>query len=119
MYSPEIVANFSDPTHNGVLESPDRQVETKDPVCGDQVKLWLSLQDERVASARFQAWGCATSVASANILCKWMEGRRIDEIAAATAEDLAALLGAVRPEQTHCIHIMQTLIGDIVAGGTS
>lgn len=119
MYSPEIVANFTHPTHNGALDAPDRLVETKDPVCGDQVKLWLTLKENHVETARFQAWGCATSVASANILCNWIEGRHIDEIAAATSTDLAALLGTVRPEQTHCIHIMQTLIDEIVAGAQS
>ena len=109
MYSEKIAENFSFPTHNGIIDPCDLTLENKDPVCGDQVNITADIKDGSIVRARFKAWGCAASIASANIFCSWMEGKTVEEIIAADRETLAGILGELRPEQRHCIDILHHL----------
>lgn len=113
MYSELISENFSNPTHNGELEEFNASLENVDPVCGDQVKISLALEDGKVATARFQAWGCATSIAASNLFCKWLEGKTLDEIAEVEPEVMTDLLGELAPEQIHCAHMLERMVGQV------
>ncbi|MCV2881301.1 iron-sulfur cluster assembly scaffold protein [Actibacterium sp. XHP0104] len=115
MFSDLIVDNFTSPTHAGEIDAPVLVLENKDPVCGDQIRIGLAVENGQITSARFRAWGCATSMATANILCKWLEGRGVQDCAEASAEEISALLGQLSPEQRHCQHIAQNLVRQLAA----
>lgn len=109
MYNEIISENFSNPTHNGEIKHSSKFLENKDPVCGDQVQITLKINNGGVELARFKAWGCATSIATANIFCKWIEGQDIIDINNTSSNELSDLLGNLNPEQYHCIEILQNL----------
>lgn len=113
MFSKRIADNFTQPTHGGEVKDPNLILENKDPVCGDQIHITLAVEDGHITKARFRAWGCATSLATANILCSWMEGKRLAHCAAATPEMLADELGELMPEQRHCHVIAINLVGQL------
>ena len=111
MYTELISENFANPTHNGVLDKATAILKNFDPVCGD--KSQISLEIDRfnlISTARFQAWGCVTSIAAVNIFCRWLEGKSVQEVCNTQPESLAELLGELRPEQIHCIDILVNLI---------
>jgi len=113
MFSKRIAENFTNPTHGGELSEPKIVLENKDPVCGDQIRISIDVESGVISRACFQAWGCATSLATANILCAWMEGKSLAECAAASPEVLAEQLGALSPEQRHCLEIANNLINQL------
>lgn len=116
MYSELIGLNFSNPTHNGVVDHPDVTLENFDPVCGDQVRVTLRLDDKgKISAARFEGWGCATSIAASNIFCHWLEKKSLAQVVSATTEELACLLGELAPEQRHCIEILVRLVEQVKA----
>jgi nitrogen fixation NifU-like protein len=113
MYSELISNNFANPTHNGVLDEPDAVLENVDPVCGDQVKVSLALDGEKISMARFRAWGCATSIAASNLFCRWLEGKTLDELAEVQPEMMSDLLGDLAPEQLHCVDMLVRMVGQV------
>lgn len=113
MFSKRIADHFTSPTHGGEVQDPDLVLENKDPVCGDQIHITLCVEGAIITTARFRAWGCATSLATANILCAWMEGKPLEQCAAATAEMLADELGELMPEQRHCHEIAINLVSQL------
>lgn len=117
MFSARIAENFTNPTHGGEVASPQIVLENKDPVCGDQIHIAIGVKNGMIAQARFKAWGCATSLATANILCAWMEGKPLADCAAATPEILAEQLGILAPEQRHCHVIAINLVAQLKTGG--
>ncbi|MEM9577079.1 MAG: iron-sulfur cluster assembly scaffold protein [Pseudomonadota bacterium] len=113
MFSERIAENFTNPTHGGEIQDPQIVLENKDPVCGDQIRITLAVDAGVISAARFRAWGCATSLATANILCKWMEGKSLAVCAAATGDTLAEQLGTLTPEQKHCHVIAVNLVAQL------
>lgn len=113
MYTELISDNFANPTHNGVLDEPDLLLENIDPVCGDQVKVWIALDRGVVSTARFQAWGCATSIAASNLFCRWLEGKALDEVLEVQPEMMSELLGDLAPEQIHCVEMLVRMLGQV------
>lgn len=60
---------------------------------GALVEVWLRVEDDRVPEARFEAFGCPSTIAAAAWFCEWAPGRPQAELAALTGLDLARALG--------------------------
>lgn len=60
-------------------ECTNRQVEGFNPLCGDQITIYLSVQDNKIADIGFQAIGCAISKASASMMTESVKGLSLEE----------------------------------------
>jgi NifU-like protein involved in Fe-S cluster formation len=110
MYNTIIIENFTNPRHSGELRSPDFFIELGDPVCGDKMIVQGMLSDDKVVTkAKFQAWGCATSVAAANIFCRFLLNRPLSEVEDTPKEKIDSLLGDLDPSQYHCLEMLREL----------
>jgi nitrogen fixation protein NifU and related proteins len=110
MYNSVIVENFSNPFHSGKLTSPDFSIEIQDPVCGDRMIIQGMLSHDKVVEqVKFQAWGCATSIAAANIFCGCLLNKTLEEIRVTPAEKIETLLGDLDPSQYHCLLMLKDL----------
>ncbi len=110
MFNDIIVENFTNPCHQGEIENAALRLEIGNPVCGDRMLITLETEaDGQVRDARFQAWGCATSIATANVFCRYVTGRDLAQLRAATATEIAGLLGELEPSQNHCLDMLRNL----------
>jgi nitrogen fixation NifU-like protein len=110
MYNSIIVDNFSNPCHNGKLNSPDFSIELDNPVCGDRMIIQGVLSSDRVVTQiKFQAWGCATSIAAANIFCGFLLNRPMSEVRDTQTGKMETLLGDLDPSQYHCLEMLKDL----------
>ena len=66
--SPEFIDHLTHPRNAGEMEGADAAVEVTNPVCGDELKLFLKVEDGRIADVRFKAYGCAAALATLGIL---------------------------------------------------
>lgn len=63
------------PRHHGRLAEPDLLAEGENPICGDRVRIYLGLDDKGcINQARFEATGCAISLASVSLLTQALHG---------------------------------------------
>lgn len=72
-------------------EAPTHQAEGINPLCGDRLNLYLTIEDGVVRDAAFEGSGCAISVASSSLLTEALRGKTEDE-ALALFETMHALL---------------------------
>jgi len=95
LYRQEIIERWRYPRHRGVMQSPDSQGERVNAFCGDEITLFLRLDEKKksVCEARFTGEGCALMVASADMLCEAIEGKIIDEARRFSADELLLLYG--------------------------
>jgi len=81
LYQATILDHNKKPRNFRVIEDADRTAEGHNPLCGDQLTLYLTMDaDGRVADVAFQGNGCAISTASASLMTEWIKGRSPSEI---------------------------------------
>ena len=79
LYQEVILDHNKKPRNFGVLDSPDRQADGHNPLCGDQLRIFLQLDGNRVEDIRFEGSGCAISKASASLMTESVKGKTLDE----------------------------------------
>ena len=68
LYQAVILDHNNNPRNFGKLTSANRHAEGVNPLCGDQVNVFFSLDDARVKEVGFEGRGCAICMASASIM---------------------------------------------------
>jgi len=80
-YRDYILDHYRNPRNFGRLEGADAQAEDLNPLCGDQIRIELKLDDGVVRDVRFSGRGCAISQASASMLTERIKGMKLSDIA--------------------------------------
>ena len=79
LYQEVIIDHGRRPRNFRELEGATRTVEGVNPLCGDQLTLYVMLADGRIADVAFQGTGCAISQASASLMTAALKGKTQDE----------------------------------------
>lgn len=94
LYREYILEHYRNPQNFGVLDEFSFEAEGVNPLCGDELKVQVRVDDEqRVRELRFSGQGCAISQASMSMLSEKIVGMRLDDVAALSKEDVIELLG--------------------------
>ncbi len=72
------------------------------PICGDQMKMFIKVKDDRIEDIRWKTYGCASAIASTSALSEIAKGKTLDEALAITAEDIDNYLGKLPKHKFHC-----------------
>ena len=56
-----------------------REAAGRNPLCGDQLTVFLDLDGSTIKDAAFEGSGCAIATASASIMTEALKGRSVDE----------------------------------------
>ena len=75
LYQELILEHCKRPRHFGPLAGANCKVEGSNPLCGDQLTLYLDLDHEGVRDIGFQGSGCAISTASASMMTENVQGK--------------------------------------------
>lgn len=92
-YREYILDHYRNPRNRGTIESPDISYEDSNPLCGDEIKIDLSVRDGLVEDVKFSGRGCAISQASVSMLTEMIEGKTLDEVKQISKEDILELIG--------------------------
>lgn len=100
LYQSVILDHNRRPRNYSVLPTANRVGSGNNPLCGDEITVYLRLEGDRIADISFQGSGCAISQASASLMTVNLKGRTIAEAEAISA-DVHRLLttGAVKDEE--------------------
>jgi nitrogen fixation protein NifU and related proteins len=84
LYQQLILDHYRNPRNKAELDDKTVEVHLANPVCGDEIRLQLRIEDDHIADAKFVGQGCSISQASVSMMTTLLEGRSLDE-----AESLA------------------------------
>jgi nitrogen fixation NifU-like protein len=79
LYQEVILDHNRKPRNFREMENADRRIEGRNPLCGDEITLWVKLDGDRVADASFKGKGCAVSKSSASLMTSAVKGKTITE----------------------------------------
>ena len=94
LYREQILEHYKRPHNFGSLESADLEFEDNNPLCGDELRVQLVLDDERrIAEVAFSGHGCAISQASASLVSDEIKGMPVDDLLRLDKSFVLELLG--------------------------
>ena len=79
LYQEVIMDHYRSPRNSGSLEDATSEARGNNPLCGDRISVQVRIEDDRIVDMRFQARGCAISVASASMMSERLKGVSIAE----------------------------------------
>jgi nitrogen fixation protein NifU and related proteins len=94
-YREMILDHYKNPRGHGVIEGADAEAEGMNPLCGDEVSIYVQFAEdgETIDEVKFSGRGCAISQASTSMLMEMVKGRRAREIAELPKEELLEEVG--------------------------
>ena len=94
LYREYILEHYRNPHNFGVLDEPTFEAEGTNPLCGDELKVQAIVgDDDTIAEVRFSGHGCAISQAAMSILSDEIVGKKVEDVAAMTRDDILELIG--------------------------
>lgn len=135
LYQEIILEHNRKPRNFREMEGADRTVQGRNPLCGDELTLWMKLEGDAIADISFKGQGCAISKASASLMTAAVKGKsradaerlfdqfhklvigELDEVAQKSLGSLRAFAGVAKyPNRVKCAslawHAMHSAIAD-------
>jgi nitrogen fixation NifU-like protein len=90
LYREIILDHYRTPRNRGELDPPAVRVEGFNPLCGDEITVYLSVTDGVVTDIKLTGQGCSISQASSSLMSAAVKGKTVDDARAiiATFKDL-------------------------------
>ena len=82
LYREIILDHYRTPRNRGELEPPAVSVEGHNPLCGDEIRIFLDVKDGVVADVKFSGSGCSISQSSASMMTNAIKGKSVDDVKA-------------------------------------
>jgi nitrogen fixation NifU-like protein len=85
LYREIILDHYRNPRNRGELPVPPaHRVEGFNPLCGDEVVIYLDVDGDKVTDLRIDGQGCSISQSSASMMSAAVKGKTVDEVRALT-----------------------------------
>ena len=101
-YSQKVMEHFMDPHNMGNMPDANGVGTVGNPVCGDVMKIYLKIEDNRIVDARFKTFGCGAAIATSSMITDLVKGKTIEEALAVTNKAVAEALDGLPPIKMHC-----------------
>ncbi len=103
-YSQKVLDHFMKPHNVGKIEKADIEATEGSPACGDQVSIYLNINEETnvIEDIKFQSYGCASNIATGSIITDMAKGKTLEEAKKITWKEAADALDGLPPVKMHC-----------------
>ncbi len=102
MYSKEVMDHFRYPRNVGKMENPDGVGKVGDPQCGDEMIIYIKVENNIIKDVSFETYGCAAAISSSSMTTEMMKGKTIEEVLRITNKQVADNLGGLPANKMHC-----------------
>jgi nitrogen fixation NifU-like protein len=82
LYREIILDHYKSPRNRGSLEPPAIRTEGHNPLCGDEIEVYISVDNDIVSDIKISGQGCSISQSSASMMSAAIKGKPIAEVRA-------------------------------------
>ncbi|WP_297863547.1 Fe-S cluster assembly scaffold protein NifU, partial [uncultured Phascolarctobacterium sp.] len=94
--------HFTHPRNVGEIPDADGVGEVGNAKCGDIMKMYLKIKDDRIEDVKFETFGCGSAIASSSMATELIKGKTIEEALAVTNKQVVDALGGLPAYKLHC-----------------
>lgn len=102
MYSQTVMDHFRNPHNVGKMENPSGVGKVGNPQCGDEMVIYIKIENNVIVDVSFETFGCVAAIASSSMTTDMIKGKTIEEALALSNKDVADKLGGLPPVKMHC-----------------
>lgn len=84
------------------LYEHDAEGTVGNPVCGDQMKMFIKVIDGRIIDVKWKTYGCASAIASTSALSELVKGETLDDALQVGPDEITKYLGGLPKHKFHC-----------------
>jgi nitrogen fixation NifU-like protein len=107
IYKEVILDHYKDPRNKREMPEAERSCSRNNPLCGDEITVFVHEQGGKIADVSFTGQGCSISQSSASMMTEAVVGRSLEEAEALIREFRGMMAGEVDPTEDE--------LGDLVA----
>ncbi|MBD3363362.1 SUF system NifU family Fe-S cluster assembly protein [Candidatus Dojkabacteria bacterium] len=106
MYRQQMLDHYKNPRNEGEMDNPTHTSELENISCGDEIKVYLRVKDDKLSDIKFQGKGCAICLASASMTFEDIKGKTLDYISKLDISNVEKLIGIeLSPSRKKCAHL--------------
>lgn len=102
LYSDKVMDHFLHPRNVGTIEDADGVGEVGNAKCGDIMKMYLKIDDDKIKDVKFETFGCASAIASSSMATELIKGKPVKDAMKLTNKAVAEALDGLPDYKMHC-----------------
>ena len=102
LYTETVMDHFTHPRNVGEIPDASGVGEVGNAKCGDIMKMYLKIKDDRIEDAKFETFGCGSAIASSSMATELIKGKTVDEALAVTNKQVVDALGGLPAYKLRC-----------------
>ena len=100
-YSDKAIKYYVDKVNVGDIKDSDAQFAYTGQ-CGDTMEIFLTIKNDKIEDAKFQAIGCAGAFSSGSALTEMIKGKTLEQALMFNETDIMDYLGEIPEQKIHC-----------------
>ena len=102
LYSNKALKYFKNPKYAGEIKKPDATAVVGNPKCGDVLKFFLKIKNNKIVDIKYQTYGCVAAIASSEALARMAKGKTLEQAMKIKDSDIVKHLGYLPKIKFHC-----------------
>ncbi|RDE12944.1 MAG: iron-sulfur cluster assembly scaffold protein [Candidatus Thorarchaeota archaeon] len=96
---------FKNPQNMGRIDDADGVGTVGNPVCGDMLRLFIKVKDDKIVDIKVETFGCVAAIATSSMTTQMAMGMTIEEAKTITRKMVADALDGLPPHKMHCSNL--------------
>ncbi len=101
-YSKKVLEYFRNPKNIGRMDDASIVATVGSVACGDMIKLYLKIVQDKIEKATFESYGCAANIATSVAVTELVKGKNLEEAKKLSYKDVENFLDGLPRTKIHC-----------------
>ena len=109
-YSEKVMDHFMNPRNVGEIKDADGIGEVGNPRCGDIMKMYIKVKNNKIEDVKFLTFGCGAAVATSSMITELIKGKTLEEALDISNRQVAEALDGLPPVKMHCSNLAEQAV---------
>ncbi len=109
-YSEKVMDHFMNPRNVGEIKDANGIGEVGNPRCGDIMKMYIKVKNNKIEDVKFLTFGCGAAVATSSMITELIKGKTLEEALDISNRQVAEALNGLPPVKMHCSNLAEQAV---------